>query len=144
VPHGTHSRELIERAIRVKVEVVSNDSPKNQREILNYGTRSATPSSGWRVRFRTGTRCHRHVYVAELARLAGRLDEQTCALHRPVLARGLADRTGRRVAVAAGGHGRGQEGARRAAAWCARRPGASSILDNRPRNSCSSIPGGAQ
>ena len=26
------------------------------------------------------------VYVAELARLAGRLDEQTCALHRTVLA----------------------------------------------------------
>jgi 3-dehydroquinate synthase len=89
VPHGTHSRELIERAIRVKVEVVSNDlTEKGQREILNYGHtlgHAIERVEGYRFRHGDAVAIGM-VYVAELARLAGRLDEQTCALHRPVLA----------------------------------------------------------
>ncbi len=89
VPHGTHSRELIERAIRVKAEVVSNDlTEQGQREILNYGHtlgHAIERVEGYRFRHGDAVAIGM-VYVAELARLAGRLDEQTCALHRPVLA----------------------------------------------------------
>ncbi|MGH3421624.1 MAG: 3-dehydroquinate synthase family protein, partial [Streptosporangiaceae bacterium] len=89
VPHGAHTRELIERAIRVKAEVVSKDlTESGLREILNYGHtlgHAIERVEGYRFR-------HGHavaigmVYVAELARLAGRLDENTCKLHREILA----------------------------------------------------------
>jgi 3-dehydroquinate synthase len=89
VPHGAHSRELLERAIRVKAEVVSNDlTEKGQREMLNYGHtlgHAIERVEGYRFRHGDAVAIGM-VYVAELARLAGRLDEQTCALHRPVLA----------------------------------------------------------
>src|SRR5262249_38843211 len=68
---------------------VSKDlSETGLREILNYGHtlgHAIERVEGYRFR-------HGHavaigmVYVAELARLAGRLDEQTCALHREILA----------------------------------------------------------
>ena len=89
VPHGAHARELIERAIAVKAEVVSKDlTETGLREILNYGHtlgHAIERVEGYRFR-------HGHavaigmVYVAELARLAGRLDENTCKLHREILA----------------------------------------------------------
>jgi 3-dehydroquinate synthase len=89
VPHGPHARELLERAVAVKADVVSKDlSEKGVREILNYGHtlgHAIERVEGYRFR-------HGHavaiglVYAAELARLAGRLDEQTCELHRTVLA----------------------------------------------------------
>ena len=89
VPHGAHARELIERAIAVKAEVVSKDlTETGLREILNYGHtlgHAIERVEGYRFR-------HGHavaigmVYVAELARLAGRLDENTCNLHREILA----------------------------------------------------------
>jgi 3-dehydroquinate synthase len=89
VPHGQHARELIERAIRVKAGVVSSDlTEKGPREILNYGhTFGHAIERVEDYRFRHGDAVAiGMVYVAELARLAGRLDEGTSKLHRDVLA----------------------------------------------------------
>ena len=89
VPHGTHARELIERAIAVKADVVSKDlNEKGQREILNYGHtlgHAIERVEGYRFKHGDAVAIGM-VYVAELARLAGRLDASTCALHRDVLA----------------------------------------------------------
>ncbi len=89
VPHGTHARELLERAIAVKAEVVSEDlNEKGRREILNYGHtlgHAIERVEGYRFK-------HGHavsigmVYVAELARLLGRLDPQVVEMHREILA----------------------------------------------------------
>ena len=89
VPHGGHARELIERAIRVKAGVVSDDlTEKGPREILNYGhTLGHAIERVEQYRYRHGDAVAiGMVYVAELARLAGRLDEQTAARHRAILA----------------------------------------------------------
>jgi 3-dehydroquinate synthase len=89
VPHGRHARELIERAIRVKAGVVSADlTEQGPREILNYGhTLGHAIERVEEYRFRHGDAVAiGMVYVAELARLAGRLDEPTSTLHREVLA----------------------------------------------------------
>jgi len=89
VPHGRHARELIERAIRVKAGVVSADlTEKGPREILNYGhTLGHAIERVEKYQFRHGDAVAiGMVYVAELARLAGRLDEPTSKLHREVLA----------------------------------------------------------
>ncbi|GAA4686521.1 3-dehydroquinate synthase [Phytohabitans rumicis] len=86
--HARTLRELVERAIRVKAHVVSNDLRESGlREILNYGHTLAhavekVEKYGWR---------HGHavsvglVYAAALGRLSGRLDEATAARHRRVL-----------------------------------------------------------
>src|SRR5262249_56963793 len=38
VPHGRHARELVERAVRMKAEVVTGDLREaGRREMLNYG-----------------------------------------------------------------------------------------------------------
>jgi 3-dehydroquinate synthase len=89
VPHGRHARELLERAIRVKVGVVSSDlTEQGPREILNYGhTLGHAIERVEEYRFRHGDAVAiGMVYVAELARLAGRLDDATAKLHREVLA----------------------------------------------------------
>jgi 3-dehydroquinate synthase len=89
VPHGTHARELIERAIAVKAEVVSGDpTEQGPREILNYGHtlgHAIEKVEGYRFRHGDAVAIGM-VYAAELARLAGRLDPQTAARHRDVLA----------------------------------------------------------
>jgi 3-dehydroquinate synthase len=89
VPHGRHARELIERAIAIKADVISKDlTESGVREILNYGHtlgHAIERVEGYRFRHGEAVAIGM-VYVAELARLAGRLDEQTCALHRRVLA----------------------------------------------------------
>ncbi|MGC4807341.1 3-dehydroquinate synthase [Micromonospora sp. DT233] len=82
-------RELIERAVRVKADVVSGDLREaGLREVLNYGhtlAHAIEKVEGYRWR-------HGHavavglVYAAELARLAGRLDAATARRHRTVLA----------------------------------------------------------
>jgi 3-dehydroquinate synthase len=84
-----HLRELTERAIRVKANVVSADLRESGlREILNYGHTlghaiERHEGYGWR---------HGHaisvglVYAAALGRLSGRLDEPTASRHRAVLA----------------------------------------------------------
>jgi 3-dehydroquinate synthase len=89
VPHGRHARELIERAIRVKAGVVSSDlTEQGPREILNYGhTLGHAIERVEEYRFRHGDAVAiGMVYVAELARLAGRLDDATARRHRELLA----------------------------------------------------------
>ena len=89
-------RELVERAIRVKIDVVVEDlretgggSGHPGREVLNYGHTMAhaiEQSSGYTVRHgeAVAVGC---VYVAELAARAGTLDPAVVARHRSVFAR---------------------------------------------------------
>jgi len=89
VPDGRPARELLERAIAVKAEVVSADlTEKGRREILNYGhTLGHAIERVESYRFRHGDAVAiGMVYAATLGRLAGRLDEATAARHRAVLA----------------------------------------------------------
>jgi 3-dehydroquinate synthase len=89
-------RELVERAIRVKAEVVSGDLRETTstgstvgRELLNYGH-----TVGHAIERRESYRW-RHgeavsvglVFVAELARQSGRLDEATATRHAAILSR---------------------------------------------------------
>ncbi|MBV9794213.1 MAG: 3-dehydroquinate synthase [Actinobacteria bacterium] len=88
VPHGRHTRELIERAIRFKGGVVAADFREaGLRETLNYGhTLGHAIERTEQYRFRHGDAVAiGMVYVAELARLAGRLDGRTAGRHRTVL-----------------------------------------------------------
>jgi len=87
-------RELIERSIRVKVDVVVEDlketggsSGHPGREALNYGhTLGHAVERVERYKFRHGAAVAIGMtYVAELARLAGRLDEALVDRHRSVL-----------------------------------------------------------
>jgi 3-dehydroquinate synthase len=87
-------RELIERAIRVKIDVVVEDlketggtSGHPGREVLNYGhTLGHAVERVERYKFRHGAAVAIGMtFVAELARLAGKLDEQTAQRHRSVL-----------------------------------------------------------
>jgi 3-dehydroquinate synthase len=85
---GPHVRELVERAVRVKADVVSQDLRESGlREILNYGhTFGHAVEQVERYQFRHGAAVSiGMVYVAELARLAGRLDEALVDRHRAVL-----------------------------------------------------------
>ncbi len=89
VPHGTHARELVERAVRMKAEVVTKDLREaGRREILNYGHtlgHAIERVEDYRIRHGEAVSIGM-VYAAELARLAGRLDEGTVRRHRGVLA----------------------------------------------------------
>jgi len=87
-------RELIERAIRVKIDVVVADLKETGgsaghpgREMLNYGhTLGHAIEKAERYKFRHGAAVAiGMMYVAELARLAGKLDEATADRHRSVL-----------------------------------------------------------
>src|SRR6201991_389011 len=87
-PKGDVLRELIRRAIAVKAEVVAADEKESElREILNYGH-----TLGHAIERREGYQW-RHgaavsvglVFVAELARLTARLDDDTAARHRSIL-----------------------------------------------------------
>jgi 3-dehydroquinate synthase len=93
-PGSATLRELIERAIRVKIDVVVGDLKETGgvgghpgREVLNYGhTMGHAIEKAERYRFRHGAAVAiGMMYVAELARLAGRLDEATADRHRSVL-----------------------------------------------------------
>jgi len=88
-------RELVERSVRVKAAVVSGDlreatsvGARVGRELLNYGhTLGHAVERREQYRWRHGEAVSVGlVFVAELARLAGRLDEATAARHRSVLA----------------------------------------------------------
>jgi len=87
-PHGPHTRELIERAIRVKAAVVSADLREaGQREMLNYGHtlgHAIERLEGYRFRHGDAVAIGM-VFAAEVGRLAGRLDAAGVALHREVL-----------------------------------------------------------
>ncbi|GAB2586326.1 3-dehydroquinate synthase [Streptomyces capparidis] len=87
-PAGPHTAELIERAIRVKAEVVSSDLKESGlREILNYGhTLGHAIERAERYQWRHGAAVSvGMVFAAELGRLAGRLDDATADRHRAVL-----------------------------------------------------------
>jgi 3-dehydroquinate synthase len=92
-------RELVERAIQVKVDVVvadlketgGNGSPDGHpgREVLNYGHTMAHAierASDYSVRHGEAVAIG-SVYVAELARLAGILDDATAERHRTAFER---------------------------------------------------------
>ncbi len=87
-PQGPHTRELIERAIAVKAEVVGAAlTEQGQREFLNYGhTLGHAIEKVEEYRWRHGAAVSVGlVFAAELGRIAGRLDDDTAARHRSVL-----------------------------------------------------------
>jgi 3-dehydroquinate synthase len=85
---GPAVRELIERSVRVKARVVTRDLRESSlREILNYGHTFAhaieqVEQYTWRHGEAVSVGM---VYAAELARLAGRLDDQMVGRHRSIL-----------------------------------------------------------
>jgi 3-dehydroquinate synthase len=87
-PASSTLRELIERAIRVKADVVGRDLHEaGPREVLNYGHTlghaiERVEDFGWRhgAAISVGM-----VYAAALARRTGRLDEPTAKRHAAVL-----------------------------------------------------------
>ncbi|WP_019434758.1 3-dehydroquinate synthase [Streptomyces sp. AA0539] len=87
-PAGPATAELVERAIRVKAEVVSGDLKESgRREILNYGhTLAHAIEKNERYNWRHGAAVAvGMVFAAELGRIAGRLDDATADRHRAVL-----------------------------------------------------------
>ena len=81
-------RELVERSVRVKADVVGQDLKESSlREVLNYGhTFGHAVELVERYQWRHGAAVSvGMVYVAELARLAGRLAEDVVERHRSVL-----------------------------------------------------------
>jgi 3-dehydroquinate synthase len=94
-PRSGELRELVERSIAVKVAVVQDDLREQGgaggnpgREVLNYGHTMAhaiEKATDYRVRHGEAVAMGM-VYVAELARLAGRLDADVAARHEEVLA----------------------------------------------------------
>ncbi len=70
VPHGAHARELVERAVRMKAEVVTGDLREaGRREILNYGHtlgHAIERVEGYRIRHGEAVSVGM-VYAAELA-----------------------------------------------------------------------------
>lgn len=87
-PSGDVLPELIRRAIVVKAAVVGADEKESAlREILNYGhTLAHAIERRERYQWRHGAAVSVGlVFAAELARLAGRLDDATARRHRDVL-----------------------------------------------------------
>jgi 3-dehydroquinate synthase len=94
-PRSPVLRELVERAIAVKIDVVVGDLREQGgtnghpgREALNYGhtlAHAVEKGTGYGVRHGEAVAVGM-VFVAELARLAGRLDDATAARHATVLA----------------------------------------------------------
>ena len=82
------ARELIERAVAVKAQVVSADlTEQGQREFLNYGHTlghaiEKVEDYSWRHGAAVSVGL---VFAAELGRLAGRLDDSTAIRHRTIL-----------------------------------------------------------
>lgn len=88
MPTTPEFRELVERSIRVKAEVVADDfTEKGLREILNYGhTLGHAIEHAERYRWRHGSAVAiGMVFAAELGRLAGGLDDATVDRHRTIL-----------------------------------------------------------
>ena len=95
-PRSGELRELVERSVAVKIAVVQEDLEETGvsssggigREVLNYGHTMAhaiEKATDYRVRHGEAVALGM-VYVAELARLAGRLDDRTAQRHEAVLA----------------------------------------------------------
>jgi len=80
--------ELVERAVQVKADVVGEDLKEaGLREILNYGhTFAHAIENVERYQWRHGAAVSvGMVYVAELARLAGKLSDEVVDRHRSIL-----------------------------------------------------------
>ena len=87
-PRSPVLTELVERAVRVKARVVGEDLKESDlREILNYGhTFAHAVELVERYQWRHGAAVSVGlVYVAELARMAGRLSDADADRHRAVL-----------------------------------------------------------
>jgi 3-dehydroquinate synthase len=87
-PMGSALPELVERAVRFKADVVGADLRERAgREVLNYGhTLGHAIEQVEQFRWRHGDAVSVGlVYAAELARLAGRLDDGLVHRHRDVL-----------------------------------------------------------
>lgn len=87
-PHSAALRDVIERSIRVKAEVVSEDLRESgRREILNYGhTLGHAIELAERYQWRHGAAVSvGMMFAAELARSVGRLDDATADRHRSIL-----------------------------------------------------------
>ncbi|RKW71195.1 3-dehydroquinate synthase [Galactobacter caseinivorans] len=87
-PHSAAFREIVERTIKVKAEVVSEDLRESgRREILNYGhTLAHSIEHAERYQWRHGAAVSvGMVFAAELGRLVGRLDDATADRHRTIL-----------------------------------------------------------
>ncbi len=94
-PASPQLREVIQRSIQVKINVVVGDLKETGgadghpgREVLNYGhtlAHAVEKGTGYRVRHGEAVALGM-VYVAELARLTGRLDDATARRHASVLA----------------------------------------------------------
>lgn len=87
-PTSAVFREIIERSIAIKARVVGSDFKEaGLREILNYGhTLGHAIEHAERYKWRHGAAISiGMVFVAELARLAGRLSDSDVARHRSVL-----------------------------------------------------------
>jgi 3-dehydroquinate synthase len=87
-PTGDVLAELVRRKIQIKADVVGQDLKESSlREILNYGhTLGHAIERRERYRWRHGAAISvGMVFAAELARLAGRLDDATADRHRSVL-----------------------------------------------------------
>jgi 3-dehydroquinate synthase len=88
-PEGPHTKELVERAVRMKARVVSADFREaGLREILNYGhTLGHAIECAEDYTFRHGDAVAiGMVFAATVGRLAGRLDGETAARHASILA----------------------------------------------------------
>ncbi|WP_136610563.1 3-dehydroquinate synthase [Sinomonas albida] len=89
-PGSATLRELIERAIAVKAEVVSTDLKESgRREILNYGhTLGHAIELAERYQWRHGAAVSvGMMFAAELARSVGRLEDAVADRHRSILER---------------------------------------------------------
>jgi 3-dehydroquinate synthase len=87
-PGGAVLRELVERSVRVKAEVVSQDLRESGlREVLNYGhTLGHAVEQVEQYQWRHGEAVSVGlVYAAELAHAVGRLDDASVARHRGLL-----------------------------------------------------------
>jgi 3-dehydroquinate synthase len=87
-PGNAAERELVERSVRIKADVVGADlTEQGLREILNYGhTLGHAIEQAEHYTWRHGDAVSVGlVYAAALARLLGRLDEATAERHRFLL-----------------------------------------------------------
>ena len=93
-PGSPQLREVVERAIRVKVDVVTDDLRETGgkdghpgREALNYGhtfAHALEKATDYRMRHGDAVALGM-VYVAELERLTGHIDDDVAALHSAIL-----------------------------------------------------------
>jgi 3-dehydroquinate synthase len=87
-PDGRSTREMVERSVRVKARVVSEDPLEaGLREILNYGhTLGHAIERHERYKWRHGAAVSvGMIFAAALGRVTGRLDDATADRHRAVL-----------------------------------------------------------